>query len=135
MKTYKTTAKEIFTLISPAMAELRTKRVKGAVALSVARNVQTVRFATEPIEAVRQRIQDEMQVLRADKDLKPADLEKKIGELGREFDEVLAQPLELSYLPLPYADMQSVLDECPLSVTDGIMFMLVVEPDDSKKEQ
>lgn len=127
MLTYKTTAKELWVFINPAMQELRGQRVRGKVALDVARNIQIVRLAIEPIETVRQRIQEEMQQIESDKELTILQKQQQSAALGKEFDEMLTREMEIGYWPLPYAEVQKTLDECSVGVTEALMFMLVTE--------
>ncbi len=116
MLVHKTTAKDLFLRVWPALNELGAQKVNGRAVLDLARNIQNAETAIAPLETTRQKLTKQV-----------AEGEQSENEANDQWNEVLATELEFSYLPLPYAELAGALGSIPAGLVASLLFMIVEE--------
>ncbi len=116
MLTHKTTAKDLFLRVWPALNELGAQKINGRAVLDLARNIQNAETAITPLETTRQKLTKQV-----------AGGEQDENEANDQWNEVLATELEFSYLPLPYAELAGALGSIPAGMVASLLFMIVEE--------
>lgn len=130
--THKTTMRELFLNIWPALAELGNARLKnGRSQLDVARNYQTVQLAIQPVEKIREQLQKELAGIQQAFENKSAsadELANKNAEVNQHFDEMLDVEHSIKIWVVPH---DQVAEHLTIKQTAALMFMLATEGDNN----